>query len=448
MTKDMTTGSPLKLILLFTIPVLLGNLFQQFYNMVDAVIVGQFLGADALAAVGSVSCLMFLVVGFANGIAQGFGVAVSHNFGAKDIKGLKHCVALSLMLTVIVSLILTIPTFIASKKLLLLLNTPDNIIEMADAYLKIIFAGIILTMSYNAAAGILRGIGDSKTPLYFLIFSSVLNIFLDIFLIVVVKLGTAGAAYATIISQGISALFCFIYMFRKYEILRVSREDFYFDYQTIKRILSIGIPMALNYSITAIGISVIQSAVNVFGSVVVAAFTAASKVSNIVLQLGISLGVTMSTYCGQNLGAKKYDRIFTGVRYSAIISLFIAAISAFICVVCGPFIVRCFIDHPTEEIMYYAMHYLKLISWFFVPLSWIFAYRNSLQGLNKGLVPMLSGFIELFARFVIIKLLTDSLGYTAACLADPLTWVVTALPLMVTYYVWQYQMKRKQGVVN
>lgn len=442
MTKDMTTGNPLKLILFFSIPVLLGNLFQQFYNMVDAVIVGQFLGADALAAVGSVNCLMFLVTGFANGIAQGFGVAVSHTFGAKDIKGLKHCVALSLMLTVIVSVILTVPTVYASKDLLLMLNTPDNILQMADDYLKVIFAGIILTMSYNVAAGILRGIGDSKTPLYFLIFSSVLNIFLDIFLIVVGKMGTAGAAYATVISQGISALLCFIYMFKKYEILRTERDDYYFDFKTVKSMLSIGIPMALNYSITAIGVSIIQSAVNIFGSIVVTAFTAASKVSGIVLQIGISLGVTMSTYCGQNLGAKKYDRIFTGMRCGAILSLFIAAISAFICTVIGPYIVRCFISNPTEEVMYYAMHYLKIISWFFIPLSWIFAYRNALQGLDKGFVPMLSGFIELFSRFFIIEFLTDKLGYTAACLADPLTWVVTALPLMVTYYIWQHKMKR------
>lgn len=443
MTKDMTTGNPLKLILFFSIPVLLGNLFQQFYNMVDAIIVGQFLGADALAAVGSVGCLMFLVTGFANGIAQGFGIAISHAFGAKDTKLLKHYVALSLMLTIIVSLLLTIPTFLASKELLLWLNTPSNIINMADSYLKVIFAGIIFTMSYNVTAGILRGIGDSKTPLYFLILSSILNIFLDIFLIVVGKMGTAGAAYATIISQGASALLCLIYMFRKFEILRTAKEDYYFDWQSIKNMLSIGIPMALNYSITATGVSVIQAAVNVFGSVVVAAFTAASKVSGIVIQIGISLGVTMSTYCGQNLGAKKYKRIFVGMRYGCIISLFIAAISVFICVVCGPYIVKCFIDNPTAEIMDYAMHYLKIISWFFVPLTWIFAYRNALQGLDKGFVPMLSGFIELFSRIIIIKLLTESLGYTAACLGDPLAWVVTALPLMVTYYVWEGRIKKE-----
>ena len=209
MTKDMTTGNPLKIILLFSIPVLLGNLFQQFYNMVDTIIVGRYLGEEALAAVGSTGCLMFLVLGFANGIAQGFGVMVSQAFGAKDFRLLKHYVALSFMLTVVVSAILTIPTVAASRLLLSWMNTPDNILSMADAYIKVIFAGIVLTMSYNVLSGIIRGIGDSKTPLYFLILSSVLNIILDIVLIVIIPLGTAGAAYATIIAQGVSAVLCF-----------------------------------------------------------------------------------------------------------------------------------------------------------------------------------------------------------------------------------------------
>ena len=222
MTKDMTTGNPLKIILLFSIPVLLGNLFQQFYNMVDTIIVGRYLGEEALAAVGSTGCLMFLVLGFANGIAQGFGVMVSQAFGAKDFRLLKHYVALSLMLTVVVSAILTIPTVAASRLLLSWMNTPDNILSMADAYIKVIFAGIVLTMSYNVLSGIIRGIGDSKTPLYFLILSSVLNIILDIVLIVIIPLGTAGAAYATIIAQGVSAVLCFFYMFRKFEILRTT----------------------------------------------------------------------------------------------------------------------------------------------------------------------------------------------------------------------------------
>lgn len=237
MKTDMTKGNPMKIILLFSIPVLMGNLFQQFYNMVDTIIVGQYLGSKALAAVGSTGCIMFLVLGFANGIAQGFGVMASHAFGAKKEKLLKHYVALAIILTVIVSVVLTIPTVLASRQLLIWLNTPDDILVMADAYIKVIFAGIFCTMSYNVASGLLRSIGDSKTPLYFLIFSSVLNIVLDIFFIVVVKAGTAGAAYATVISQGIAAVLSFIVMFKKYDLLRTSREDYYMDWNGIWRML-------------------------------------------------------------------------------------------------------------------------------------------------------------------------------------------------------------------
>ena len=350
MTKDMTTGSPLRIILLFSIPVLLGNLFQQFYHMVDTIIVGRYLGEEALAAVGSTGCLMFLVLGFANGIAQGFGVMVSHAFGAKDFKLLRHYVALSLILTLIISLLLTIPTVTASRLLLAWMHTPENIIAMADAYIKVIFAGILLTMAYNVVSGILRGIGDSRTPLYFLILSSVLNIILDVVLIVYTGLGTAGAAYATIIAQGVSAVLCFFYMYRKYDILRTRHEDYYLDSAGVKNMLAIGVPMALNYSITAIGTMIMQSAVNVFGSSVVAAFTAASKVSNIATQSMPTLGTAMATYCGQNLGAGKYDRIYAGMRQGLFLCFGAAVAAAAICIFGGRFIVSWFVSNPSEEI--------------------------------------------------------------------------------------------------
>lgn len=444
MTKDMTSGNPLKIILLFSIPILLGNLFQQFYNMVDTIIVGRYLGEEALAAVGSTGCLMFLVLGFANGIAQGFGVMVSHAFGAKDFRLLKHYVALSLMLTVIVSVLLTIPTVTASRQLLIWMNTPENILVLADDYIKVIFAGIILTMFYNVLSGILRGIGDSKTPLYFLVFSSILNIVLDIFLIVTVKLGTAGAAYATIIAQGASAVFCFFYMFHKFDILRTSRADYYIDAVGVKNMLSVGIPMALNYSITAIGTMIMQSAVNVFGSSVVAAFTAASKVTNIATQTMPTLGAAFATYCGQNLGAGKYNRIYEGMKQGFFLCIFATVAAAFICIFGGEFIVSWFVSNPSEEIFTYAMQYLTVASWFFLPLAMIFLYRNALQGLNEGLVPMLSGVIELLCRFAVIALIPKSAGFFCVCFADPAAWVGAGLPLLVTYLLW----KRKKQAQN
>lgn len=437
MTKDMTSGNPLKMILLFSIPVLLGNLFQQFYNMVDTIIVGRYLGEEALAAVGSTGCLMFLVLGFANGIAQGFGVMVSHAFGAKDYRLLKHYVALSLILTVIVSVLLTVPTVAASRQFLLWMNTPENILGMADSYIKVIFAGILLTMAYNVVSGILRGIGDSKTPLYFLIFSSALNIILDIFLIVTVNLGTAGAAYATVIAQGIAAVLCFLYMFRKFDILKTSRSDYYLDAAGVKNMLSIGIPMALNYSITAIGTMILQSAINMFGSSVVAAFTAASKVNSIATQPMPTLGTAIATYCGQNLGAGKYDRIFKGMRQGFFLCVGTAVVAAAFSLLGGEFVVSWFVSNPSEEIFTYAMEYLTVASWFYLPLAMIFLYRNALQGLNQGLVPMLSGIVEMFCRFGAILLLSPGLGYLGVCLADPAAWVGAAIPLVINYLVWK-----------
>ena len=442
MKTDMTKGNPMKIILLFSIPVLMGNLFQQFYNMVDTIIVGQYLGSDALAAVGSTGCLMFLVLGFANGIAQGFGVMVSHAFGAKNEKLLKHYVALAIMLTVIVSTILTIPTVLASKQFLIWMNTPDNILDMADAYIKVIFAGIFCTMSYNVASGLLRSIGDSKTPLYFLIFSSVLNIILDIFFIVVVKTGTAGAAYATVISQGISALLCFIVMFRKYDILRTKKDDYYMDLNGVSHMLCIGIQMALNYSITAIGTMIFQASVNVFGSQVVAAFTAASKVNNIATQTMPTLGTAAATYCGQNLGAGKYERIFKGMKACFWICIGCALSAAAINCFVGPHMIGWFIKSPTATDIDYAMRYLYIASVFMLPLAWIFAYRNGLQGLNRGLVPMLSGIMELAARAAAIAILAKPFGYIGVCYADPAAWVSTGILLIVPYYVWEWRTKR------
>lgn len=439
MRKDMMIGNPMKIILLFSIPVLLGNLFQQFYNMVDTVIVGQYLGEDALAAVGSTGCIMFLVLGFANGIAQGFGVMVSHAFGAKDFKRLQHYVALSLMLTAIVSAVLSVITVIGSRQLLLWLNTPENIVGLADSYIRVIFGGILCTMAYNVASGILRGIGDSKTPLYFLIFSSALNIVLDIFLIVVVKMGTTGAAYATVISQGVAAVLCFIVMFRKHDILRTSREDYYWDNQGILRMLSIGIPMALNYSITAIGTMILQSAVNVFGSSTVAAFTAASKVSSIATQTFPTLGIAMATYCGQNLGAGKYKRIYQGMRQAFYLCFVAAAIAALICCCAGPFMLKWFISNPSTETMSAAMQYLYAISGFMIPLGWIFIYRNGLQGLDHGFIPMLSGVVELVSRFAVIAVAAKPCGYLGVCFADPAAWLVTGIMLLIAYLVWKRQ---------
>lgn len=442
MTKDMTSGNPLKIILLFSIPVLFGNIFQQFYNMFDTIIVGQFLGEDALAAVGSTGSIMFLVLGFAMGIAQGFGVMVSQAFGAKDIPRLKHYVGLSLFLGLVISVLLTTLTVIFSRQLLIFMNTPDNILDMADSYIRIIFGGILCTMFYNISSGILRGVGDSKTPLYFLILSSVLNILLDLFCIIILKLGVAGAAYATVISQGISAVLCFIYMFRQFDILKIKRTDCQPDAKTTWQLIAMGIPMALNYSLIGIGSMIQQSAVNVFGSTVVAAFTAASKVEQLASQTMPTLGTTMATYCGQNLGAGKYERIFDGMKKALFIGVGCAAFASLICAGFGRYIVRLFLNNPTPEIIGYVTRYLNTVSCFFLFLSMIYLYRTSLQGLGRSIMPMISGIFETICRMLTVTLLRPA-GFWCVCFSNPFAWIGAGIPLMITYLVWKKKIQKK-----
>lgn len=442
MTKNMTTGNPLKLIILFSIPVLLGNVFQQFYNMVDTIIVGRFLGEDALAAVGSTGSIVFLVIGFAMGIAQGFGVMISHAFGAKDEKRLKHYVAVSLILGFIISVAMTILTVACSKHLLIFMKTPKNILTMANDYITIIYAGLLATMFFNISSAILRGVGDSKTPLYFLIISSALNVGLDLFFIVTLGMGPEGAAYATVIAQAIAAILCFIYMFWKFDILKIHKEDVYLDFRSCKDMLSIGIPMAINYSVTAVGVMILQSAVNVFGSGVVASYTAASKVESLATQPMPTLGTTMATYCGQNLGAGKYDRIFDGMKKGLVIALLLAGFGSLITVGLGEFIVCWFLSEPTPEILSYAMQYLNTIACFYIPLVLIYFYRNALQGLNRGFMPMISGVFEMVCRVIIVIFMLKPFGYWAVRLASPAAWIGAGIPLAITYYFWKKQTKK------
>lgn len=439
----MTMGSPMKLILLFAVPVFMGNLFHQFYNMADAVIVGRLLGPDALAAVGSVGTLSYLIHGLTNGLAQGLGIMVSHAFGAKDHRLLKHYVAVAMMMTVIISAVFTLPFFLLSENILHWINSPADIFHMSYAYIRVIFAGTVFSVAYSVAAAMLRAIGDSKTPLYFLIISSVLNIVLDVLFIALFRMGTAGAAYATVLSQAISALLCLVYMFRKFDILRTTRQDYYLDLATVKRMLSIGLPMSVNYAVTATGMTVLQAAVNVFGSEVVAAYTAASKVSILAMQLPISLGTAMSTYCGQNYGAKNYGRIFAGIRAAVLLNFAVALFDAVASVLGGPYVIGLFIENPSAEIISYAMEYLWITSWFFVPLGWIFIYRNALHGLGKTFMPMVSGMLEFLARYFTIVLFGSRFGYTAICFADPATWVSTALVLLIPYYKWAHDRKKE-----
>ena len=448
MAKDMTMGNPLKLILFFSIPVFLGSLFQQFYSMIDTFIVGRYISENALAAVGASGAIVFLVLGFAFGITQGFGVVIAKIYGAKDFQKLKHFVAMSMELTIFVSIFLTAIFAGQSMNLLKLMNTPSNIIDAANTYVLIIYFGIIVTMLYNACASILRGIGDSKTPLYFLIFSSFLNIVFDLIFILKFDLNVAGAAYATILTQGIAAIISLVYSFTKYEFLRPQLSDFYFDFSAYLQLLKVGLSMAMNYSIIAIGVMFLQSGVNHFGSSAVAAFTAASKVENFGTLAMPALGAGAATYIAQNLGAQKYQRIVDGMKKTLFMGFFITIFSILFYAFLSKTIVKLFIPEITNETMVFATSYLYTSAWFLPFLQAIFIFRNALQAIGNQIIPVISGIVELAFRYLSINLLLIPYGYWAIRLAEPSAWFGAGVLTIIYYYRWEKKLKIKIKSLN
>ena len=435
MTKDMTTGNPVKLILFFSIPLLIGNVFQQFYSMVDTIIVGRYVGVQALAAVGVTGSLSFLILGFTFGLTGGFSVIIAQRFGANDEDGLRKSVATSTILSIISTIIITLASMLSAKPVLSLMNTPDDIINDATIYIIIIYAGTCATVFYNMIAGILRSLGDSKTPLYFLILSSILNIILDLFFILNFNMGVRGAAYATVIAQGISGILCLIYALKKYPILRLKKEDWIWDKNFALKHLNVGIPMALQFSITATGVMVLQTALNAFGSTVIAAYTAASKVEQIVTQPGISFGTTMATYCGQNLGAGKYDRIKEGVKKGSIITIMVSIIAAVVLFVFGKSLSTLFISSDQIEALNYSKQYLNTVAAFLPILGMLFIYRNSLQGIGDAFIPIMAGVAELVARIIVAFTLPAFIGYIGICLASPFAWIGATIPMAIKYRI-------------
>jgi len=448
MTNDMTQGSPLKIFIFFSIPLLIGNIFQQLYSMVDTIIVGRFVGVDALAAVGSTGSMFFLVNGMILGLTSGFGVLVSQKFGAKDEAGVKKAVASNITLTLISTFLMTVIALIVKNPLLRMMNTPENIFDNANTYITIIFAGLITQALYNMSAGILRALGDSKTPLYFLIISSILNVILDLVFIINFKMGVSGAAYATNIAQGFSAVLCLIYSYKRFQVLRLKKDDFKVETHYYTKHLKIGVPMGLQFSVTAVGIIIVQSAINVFGSIVIASYTASSKVLQLVMQPSISFGVTIATYAGQNLGAGRFDRIKNGMKIMNKVSIVTSLIAGAILIFLGKYFVTLFIENPTPEIFSYAQQVFNYSAVFFIPLGFIFVYRNVLQGMGESFVPMMAGVYELVARSIVAFTLPKFIGFTGICLSDPIAWIAAAVPLMITYYrkMKKIENKNKEGI--
>lgn len=430
----MTTGSPVKLIISFAIPMFLGMLFQQFYSMVDTVIVGKYLGVNPLAGVGSTSSLSFMVIGFCTGVCNGFAIPVAQMFGAREESRLRRFVANSTWLCIVFSVVMTLAVVAVCRPVLRLMNTPEEIFEYAYIYIVIIFWGIPCTFLYNILAGIIRSLGDSRTPVVFLAISSAFNIVLDFVSILILHMNVEGPALATVISQGISGVICLFYMKKKYPILKASREEWKPDGKYMKRLCFMGIPMGLQYSVTAIGTLVLQAAINGLGAAVVAGVTAAQKINAFISCPVESLGQTMAPYTGQNMGAGKIDRIGKGLRDASLVGFAMSAVCFLIALLTGKQLCLLFLDASETEIIAYAYEFLLFCTGGYCLLTLVNTVRFTIQGMGFSIFAITSGVMEMIARVLASTVIAGKIGFIGICLAHPLAWVFADAFLIPAFF--------------
>lgn len=442
MTKDLTKGNPLRLILEFAMPMLIGMLFQQLYSMADTIIVGLYLGKDALAAVGSTGSVNFLILGFAIGICSGFAIPIAHRFGARDEAGLRKTVANSAILSVLIAVFMAVITVILCRPILEMMQTPQNIIDDAYKYIVIIFGGIPAAFLYNMTSGIIRSIGDSKTPVYFLLLASALNVVLDIFFIVKVGMGVEGAAVATVIAQLLAGLACLIYMAKRYEILRIRREEWKLDGQIVGNLCGMGIPMGLQYSITAIGSVILQTALNGLGSDAVAAFTAGSKLSFFLVCPFDALGATMATYAGQNVGAKKLERLTPGLLGAFGMGVIYAVFALILILAAGPKLLLLFLNAEEVTLIANAQIYLVYNALAYVLLVVVNVFRFMIQGMGYSVFAIWAGVFEMVARILGAWVLVPMLGYKGACMGNAVAWILADIFLIPAYFYVRKKLER------
>lgn len=443
--KDMTTGSPMKLILGFLIPMLFGLLFQQLYNMVDTIIVGKYLGVEALAAVGSTGSINFMIIGFCIGVCSGFAIPVAQKFGEKNEAAMRKFVANGGWLALGFAIIMTTVVCILCRQILVLMNTPEDIIDGAYAYIFVIFMGIPATFLYNMLSGIIRSMGDSTTPLFFLLVSSMMNIFLDFFTILVLHMGVAGAAWATVISQGVSGILCLLYMKKKFTVLKMQGDEWKPDKNAMMTLCSMGIPMGLQYSITAIGSVILQTAVNSLGSIAVASVTAGSKISMFFCCPFDAMGATMATYGGQNIGARKLDRIDQGVKACVILGAVYAVIALAVLYFFSDVVALLFVDAKETEILGNTRQFLIANCLFYFPLALINIIRFMIQGLGYSKLAIIAGVSEMIARSFVGFCLVPVFGYMAVCFANPIAWLAADAFLIPAYYHVMKRLRRLFG---
>lgn len=434
MTKSMTQGNPAKLIFLFALPLIIGNIFQQLYSMADTLIVGRTLGVNALAAVGCTGSITFFFLGFVMGFTSGLSIITAQRFGANDMEGVKRSFATSLLLCLGLTLLLTIGSFFYTKPILRLLQTPDTIIDDAYAYLIVIFGGVAASIFFNFLSNMMRALGDSRVPLYFLILTCILNIVLDYACILIFHMGVAGAGVATIFSQFVSAICCILYIRKKMPVFWIKKEHFHLKRQDIRVHLQTALPMAFQMSIIAIGALILQYALNGLGATAIAAYTAAQKIDSIATMPLNSFGAAMATYTAQNYGAGKIDRIRKGVFQCILMSVGTSIVMGLMNFFFGGTLASFFVGTGETEVLEYAKTFLSINGMLYWVLALLFLYRFTLQGLGNGIVPTVAGIMELIMRALGGIFLVNMLGFTGAALSNPLAWIGACIPLTIAYY--------------
>lgn len=430
-TKTLTEGTPWKQILLFSIPIFWGNVFQLLYSLVDTKIVGSTLGTEALASVGSVSTLHTLMTGFLNGLTLGFSLITAMCFGAKNRKRLKKTFASAISLGVLTTLALVLMLMIFLHPVLNLLHVPQAQFEMAYAYISVLIVGLFATLFYNLCANTLRAIGDALTPLIFLIVATVSNIGLDYLFILGFQMGVQGAAYATVLAQLLSVVLCLIRIFRKFPILHIQKEDFRFDRELMAEMYKSGLSMGLMSCLVGIGTILLQSAINTLGTTVIVAHTAARKVFELVSLPNSVLGSAMATYCGQNYGARRFDRIRQGIRASLIIAAVWAVVVFLICHTIEGKLIQFVASTTNPDVIYWGSTYLKVDMSFIVICGVIVILRNSMQGFGDRVIPVFSSCIELAGKIMFAFVFAPMFAYWGIIWAEPMVWIAMVIPLIV-----------------
>ena len=430
----MTSGSTMKLILGFAVPLLMGMLFPQVYSLVDTIIVGRFLGVSALAAVGATGSINFLIVGFCQGICNGFALPVAQRFGAKDYDGLRKYVGNSAVLAIIFGGAITLITVIACRPILELMQTPSDIIDLSYNYIVVIFAGIPAIMLYNILSAYLRSLGDSVTPVIFLVISAGLNIGLDLLFIVTFKWGVFGAAFATVLSQAVSGILCLILIIKKFDILHLKRDDWKLDWDYTRYLLIMGLPMGLQYSITAIGSVILQSSVNTLGSTAVASMTAGSRISMFVVCPFDALGSTMATFGGQNVGAGRLDRLGRGLRSAVTLGAIYSALILVVLIFFGRDLILLFVNASEVTVIAQAKQFLVTNAAFYLMLALVNIVRFLIQGMGFSGFAVFAGVFEMVARALVGLVFVPIFGFIAACFASPLAWIFADCFLIPAFF--------------